>query len=48
MRASLGEVYEQVKKMSQMNYDEVIPVRDVRFESLDTVVIGNDRYAHAQ
>jgi len=31
--------------MSQMNYDEVIPVRDVRFESLDTVVIGNDRYA---
>ena len=23
-----------------MNYDEVIPVRDVRFESLDTVVIG--------
>lgn len=45
MKASLGQVYEQVRKMSLMNHDEVVQARDIRFESLDTVMIGTDRYA---
>jgi hypothetical protein len=41
---TLGKVWDRVDEMNRYCHDNLIDVKDISFESLETMKIGNDRH----